>query len=101
VTWVDEHQFGESFEDLRGNPSGAEALTRELAAEVGPNHPLHGQAWTIVARALPQDEVVVTTDSAVYLVHMTWTNKQEEAPYPRALAFQSAAEFEDAIQYRY
>jgi hypothetical protein len=55
----------------------------------------------IVARALPQDEVVVATDSAVYLVRMTWTNKQEPARYPRALVLQSAAEFEDAIQYRY
>jgi hypothetical protein len=56
---------------------------------------------TIVAQARPQDEVVVTTDSAVYLVHLTWTRRPERPPYPRALAFQSAAEFEDAIKYRY
>jgi hypothetical protein len=60
-----------------------------------------GQAWTIVARARPQDEVVVTTDSAVYLVHLTWTSRPERPSYPSALAFQSAAAFEDANKYRY
>jgi hypothetical protein len=101
VTWVDEYQFGEDFEDLRTDPVGSNGLARELASELSPGHHLFGQAWTIVARAKPQDEVVVTTDSVVYLVHMTWTHKRERPPCPDALAFPSAAEFEDAIRYRY
>jgi hypothetical protein len=68
---------------------------------VSSGHPLLGQARTIVVQARPQDEVVVTTDSAVYLVHLTWTRRPERPPYPRALAFRSAAEFEDVIKYRY
>ena len=101
MTWVDEYQLGEYFDDLRTDPVRADRLARELAAELSSGHPLLGQAWTIVAQARPQDEVVVTTDSAVYLVHLTWTRRPERPPYPRALAFQSAAEFEDAIKYRY
>ena len=101
MTWVDEYQFGEGFDDLRTDPVRADGLARELAAELSSGHPLLGQAWTIVAQARPQAEVVVTTDSAVYLVHLTWTRRPERPPYPRALAFQSAAEFEDAIKYRY
>ena len=102
MTWVDEYKFGEDFDDLRTDLLRADGLARVLAAELSSGHPLLGQAWTIVAQARPQDEVVVTTDSAVYLVHMTWTRRPpERPPYPIALAFRSAAEFEDAIKYRY
>ena len=102
MTWVDEYQFGEDFDDLRTDPVRADGLARELFVELSSGHPLLGQAWTIVAAARPQDEVVVTTNSAVYLVHMTWTRRPpERPPYPIALAFRSAAEFEDAIKYRY
>ena len=101
MTWVDDYQFGEGFDDLRTDPVRADGLARELVAELSSGYPLLGQALTIVAQARPQDEVVVTTDSAVYLVHLTWTRRPERPPYPRALAFRSAAEFEDAIKYRY
>jgi len=101
VTWIDDYQFGEDFDDLRTDPVWADRLARELAAELSSGHPLLSQAWTIVAQARPQDEVVVTTDSAVYLVHLTWTSRPERPPFPTALAFQSAAEFENAIKYRY
>ena len=101
MTWVDGYQFGEDLDDLRTDPVWADQLARELAAELSSGHPLLGQAWTIVAQARPQAEVVVTTDSAVYLVHLTWTRRPERPPYPRVLAFRSAAEFEDAIKYRY
>ena len=101
MTWADEYQFGEDFDDHRADPVRADGLARELVAELSSGHPLLGQAWTVVAQAGPQDELVVTTDSAVYLVHLTWTRRPERPPYPRALAFRSAAEFEDAIKYRY
>ena len=101
MTWVDDYQFGEGFDDLRTDPVRADGLARELVAELSSGYPLLGQALTIVAQARPQDEVVVTTDSAVYLVHLTWTRRPERPPYPIALAFRSAAEFEDAIKYRY
>jgi hypothetical protein len=71
VTWVDEYQFGEDFDDHCADPVRADGLARELAAELSSGHLLLGQAWTIIAQARPQDEVVVTTDSAVYLVHLT------------------------------
>ena len=76
-------------------------LARELASEPKPGHPLFGQAWTIVARARPRDEVVVTTDSDVYLVHLTWAGVREQPPWPSTTAFKSAAEFEEEIRYRY
>ena len=101
MTWVDDYQFGEGFDDLRTDPVRADGLARELVAELSSGYPLLGQALTIVAQARPQDEVVVTTDSAVYLVHLTWTRRPERPPYPRVLAFQSAAEFEDTIKCRY
>jgi len=101
VTWVDEYRFGEDFDDLRTDPVRAGRLARELASELSSGHPLFGQAVTIVAQAKPQDEVVLTTDSAVYLVHLTWASRRERPPWPTVHAFLSAAEFEDEIRYRY
>ena len=101
MTWVDEYQFGESFEDPRADPVMAGRLARELAAELSPGHSLLGQAWTIVARVRPQDEVVVRTDSAVCLLHLTFRSRPDLPSGPFALACLSAAEFEDAIRYRY
>ena len=101
MTWVDEYQFGESFEDLRADPVMAGRLAREFAAELSRGHPLLGQAWTIVARVRPQDEVVVRTDSAVCLLHLTFRSRPDLPSGPFAPACLSAAEFEDAIRYRY
>jgi hypothetical protein len=100
MPWTDSYRFDEPMERV---PAGAMAdlLLAELDREVGPGHPLHGRKWTLVARALPQDEVLITSDDDVALVHLTWSRKRETPPWPATTFLGSAAEFESFIEDRY
>jgi len=101
MSWVDEYEFGHDFQDLRDAPDLVAPLTDELRQEVGPGHALFGKTWVIVARALPQDEVVVVAEDEVALVHLTWARHAENAPWPRCERLQSAAAFEALTEFRY
>jgi hypothetical protein len=97
VSRVDEYQFGVEFEDLRADPGRAGRLARELAAELSSGHALLGQAYTVVACARQGGYVVVTTDSAVYLVLLAGISRPKQPPWWTVRAFHSVAEFEDAM----
>jgi hypothetical protein len=99
MSWVDEYEFGHNFKDLRDAPELVAPLTEELRQEVGPSHALFGKSWVIVARALPQDEVVVVAGDEVALVHLTWA--RHAALWPRCEPLQSAAAFEALAEFRY
>ena len=101
MSWVDEYRFGVEFDDLRADPVRADRLARGLAAELSSGHFLLGQAWTVVACARQGGCVVVTTDSGVYPVLLAGTSRPERWPWWTVRAFQSAAEFEDAITDRF
>jgi hypothetical protein len=101
VTWVGNYEFDDPFEDVRDSPKLVGALTAELDCELAPGHMLHGTEWTIVARALPQDDVIVATESHVALVHLTWAGREEHPPWPQCHVLGSAGEFEEFTRYRY
>jgi hypothetical protein len=61
VTWTQHYQFSDPLRDLRGEAEEAEQLRAELLRELSPGHMLHGLDLRVIARALPQDEVVVET----------------------------------------
>ena len=67
MPWADSYRFDEPMERVPDRAM-ADLLMAEPDREVGPGHPLHGRKWTPVARALPQDEVLVTSDDDVALV---------------------------------
>jgi hypothetical protein len=95
MTWVDSYEFREPLLDLRDVEDSAEALTEELLRELAPGHPLHGRAPRVVARAEPNDDVVVVVDDEVTLVHLTWTSrKSERPPYPRTEVLASEQDLE-------
>jgi len=65
-------RFSEPLRDLRGRQDEAEQLRAELLRELGPGHALHGLDPRVIARAIPQDDVVVETAAGgVALVHLT------------------------------
>jgi hypothetical protein len=60
--------------------SEALALQRELAAELGPRHPLRGRDMRAVARRQDCDDVLfvsVDESSVVAVVHLTYANRPE------------------------
>ena len=74
VEWLTAYQFPEDFEDLRNSGAQADVLARELLRELPPVHELSGQKWSVIAKAIPQDEIVLELDDdRVALVHLTWS----------------------------
>jgi hypothetical protein len=64
----------------------AAALEREVALEVGPDHELHGHAFTTIAKCGGCDRVVfMLDDESRAMVHLTWSGKAERAPWPETV----------------
>lgn len=61
MTWVSEYRFCEPLRDVRSEAEEAEKLRAELLRELSGGHVLHGADLRVIARALPQDEVIVET----------------------------------------
>lgn len=102
MTWLTAYEFSEDFEDLRDHGADAEVFASELQRELAPQHELSRQNWLVIARALPQDEVVPELDNdRVALVHLTWKGGPEPLPYPRTAMASTQSEFESLIQERY
>jgi hypothetical protein len=62
-----------------------------------PGHPLYGRDLKVIARALPQDDVVVEVDGAVAIVHLTWSKGSERLPWPSFVGIISAAHLDFII----
>lgn len=101
VTWADKYRFDEPMEDLRGSDAECAGLRTELLREVGPGHVLHGRDVAVIARALPDDDIVVVSGLDVLIVHLTWNQRTERAPWPQAEVVGSAEEFEARVRKRY
>lgn len=102
MTWVTDYRFSEPLRDLRSEDQEAEQLRTELLRELSIGHVLHGADLRVVARALPQDEVVVeTTDGRVALVHVTWSGHKESPPWPTTDLLNSAEHLEQTVEFRY
>lgn len=83
--------MGEWIDDVRSTPA-APALFDELQRDLVPGHVLHGiRDLRVVARARPQDEIVVEIDDErVTVKHLTWTREPERLPCPTTDVFTSA-----------
>ena len=101
MSWLDEYVFGDDFDDLRSNPQAAATFAAELGREVKPGHPLHGIECTVVARAYPQDDIIVQIESGAALVHLTWAGADDTPPWPTTSFASSAAELDALLNDRY
>jgi len=102
MTWLTAFEFPADFDDLRGGGTQADAFARELQCELAPQHELSRENWSVIGRALPQDEVVLALDNdRVALVHLTWKGGAEPTPYPLTIFVSSQGEFETLIRERY
>ena len=100
MSWADCYVV-DPMVDLRGEPERARVLAQELEREVGPGHALHERHAVVVAEVAPQDEVLVEAGDVVFLVHLTWSGRTEEAPWPLAHRVDSPSDFEDLVEFRY
>lgn len=98
---MDTYEFTEPLLDLRHVPEHAEALAAELRRELSSEHWLCDRSWSVIARALPQDDILVIAGTEVALVHLTWSGMSESPPWPTTHVVGSAQELEDLIELRY
>jgi hypothetical protein len=100
VAWTKGYLFEEPFIDVRDSEH-ADAYMAELRREVTPGHPLHGRSWLVIAKALPNDDVIAECDDEVAVVHLTWTQHQEQPPWPLTTFMASVEEFEAYVESEY
>jgi hypothetical protein len=55
----------------------------------------------VIAKALPNDDVIAECEDEVAVVHLTWTQKQERRPWPLTTFMASADEFESHLASEY
>lgn len=75
-------------------PGQAAAFLKELQLELPPGHTLHGLAVTAVAHSGAADGALFRLeDGRVADVHLTWSCRTEQLPYPRCRIYASLAEW--------
>lgn len=55
----------------------------------------------MIAKALPNDDVIAQCEDEVAVVHLTWTQKQERPQWPLTTFMASADEFESHVASEY
>ena len=55
----------------------------------------------MIAKALPNDDVIAEREDEVAVVHLTWTQKQERPPWPLTTFMASADQFESHVASEY
>jgi hypothetical protein len=81
----------------------APELERELAREIGPDHPLAGHSVEAVARRTDADDVLFWLPAGpalLALVHLTWQRRRERDPrWPATQLFSSVDEWIRAVMH--
>jgi hypothetical protein len=102
MSWAESYEFREPMIDLRHLDESSEALASELLRELAPRHPLYGRDLRVIARALPNDDVVALVGDEVAIVHLTWTRrKSDRPPLPTTTFVGSVGEFESYVESQY
>ncbi|MZD10191.1 hypothetical protein GTW43_34695 [Streptomyces sp. SID5785] len=79
--------------------AGMPEVERELQRELTPGHPLHGATVAAVARCGACDDVLFQVEGRPFawaLVHLTWTRREEHAPWPMTTPLSGPAELSTA-----
>jgi hypothetical protein len=75
----------------------SEGLLKELVNEVAKDHELYKyitkNQLKIIARSTIQDDILVFVDGKYAYVHLTWSGKNENNPYPITIFYNSIIDF--------
>lgn len=78
----------------RVSPNQADAFLRELERELSPGHPLHGVRPIPLGHSCAADDVLFEMgDGRVVQVHLTFSHRAEETPWPVHSVYSSADEW--------
>jgi hypothetical protein len=72
----------------------AQAFSRELEIELASGHSLHGVRLMAIAHSGAADDALFQMeDSGVVQVHLTWSGRAEQSPWPRYRVFPSLGDW--------
>jgi len=79
-------------------PGQAVAFVCEAQTELSPGHPLHGTKLTALAHSTRADDALFQLeDGRVVDLHLTWSGRQEQAPWPRHRVYASLEEWAQQV----
>ena len=82
--------YQEPWSDIKDYPSAHRlALESELKKELSKGHVLFGLHIEVLAKREDNDDILVSTDQGYFIVHLTWSGKQEKEPFPSIDHFES------------
>jgi hypothetical protein len=75
-------------------PGQAEVFLQEIQSELSPGHPLHGAKLAAVAHSGRADDALFQLeDGRVADVHLTFSGRAEQPPWPRHQVYTSLEEW--------
>lgn len=77
--------FSEPWSSIDEYPDvHADALLKELTMELSDKHPINNQVLAILAK---REDILVSLKQGFAIVHLTWSGKQENLPWPSTEVF--------------
>ena len=86
--WVDISEYSDAH---------GKALMEELSTELSSQHCLFNKHLSVIAKREDCDKVLLTDKSKFYVVHLTWSGKQESTPYPNTVVLNSTNSVQDLL----
>lgn len=82
--------YKEPWSDISEYPEGHKlALEKELATEVGSDHILSNKILSVIAKREDCDDILLSSENNYFVVHLTWSGKIEESPWPKTKKYES------------
>lgn len=81
------------------NDSFQETFRKQLERELSPEHGLYSIPVKLIARGSGDDALFQLLDDSnrVALVHLTWSQKQQQPPWPATTIFASLEQWSEAV----
>ncbi len=92
------------FWDLRSGArehEAAAAMIDELRREQRPQDARFGPETVVIGKSEVDDDILVTTDEALWVVRLTWKQSTESPGFPAAWRFDDVDDFNDHLARRY
>ncbi|KLV03304.1 hypothetical protein ABT56_19430 [Photobacterium aquae] len=83
--------YKEPWCDIKEFPTRhAESLVSELITEFSDqNVDWIKSSIELLAKREDQDEILITSEGKFYIIHLTWSGRSEQAPYPITSCYES------------
>ena len=95
---LENYKYREPWFDIAEWPEEhGKAIETELAKEISVGHPLNGVEFQVIAKRSDRDDVLLATNEGFFIVHVTWSRKKEELPFPTSEHFTTSEKLSEKL----